>query len=204
VMAMSLDLAPGVSLNTDAWDGYAYERALLCDAIKAGGVKDVAFFTGDIHTFFAGAVTRTGRHQSVPVIGLDRGAPVATELVVGSITSQGIADRLGKDERTRNAAAKVLDPILRGANPHLRFSNSAYKGYAIADVRADAMHVTYRAVREPRREDSAVFTLAQFQVPRGQAVVNQVSSGPVAPAARTGAPSPTEAVDALKDFVASH
>lgn len=204
VMAMSLDIAPGVTLNTDAWDGYGYERALLCDAIAAAGVKDVAFFTGDIHTFFAGSVTRTGRHKSVPVLGLKQGAPVATELVVGSITSQGIADRLGKDERSRNAAAKVLDPILRGANPHLRFSNSAYKGYAIAEATRESLSVEYRAVREPRRADSAVFTLAQFQVPRGQAIVNQVRSGPVAPAARTGAPSRAEAVDALKEFVASH
>lgn len=204
VMAMSLDIAPGVTLNTDAWDGYAYERAVLCDAIAKAGVKDVAFFTGDIHTFFAGAVTRTGRHKSVPVVGLKQGAPVATELVVGSITSQGIADRLGKDERSRNAAAKVLDPILRAANPHLRYSNSAYKGYAIAEATTDALRVQYRAVREPRREDSAVFTLARFEVPRGEAIVNQVASGPVAPAARTGAPSKAEAIDALKDFVASH
>jgi alkaline phosphatase D len=204
VMAMSLDVAPGISINTDAWDGYAYERALLCDAIAAGGVEDVAFFTGDIHTFFAGSVTRTGRHKSVPVLGLRQGAPVASELVVGSITSQGIADRLGKDERTKNAAARVLDPLLRGANPHLRFSNSAYKGYAIAEATRDALHVEYRAVREPRREDSAVFTLARFEVPRGVPIPHQVASGPVAPAARTGAPSKAEAIKALEDFVASH
>ncbi len=204
VMAMSLDIAPGVTLNTDAWDGYGYERSLICDAIAAAGVQDVAFVTGDIHTFFAGSVTRTGRHRSVPVLGLKQGAPVATELVVGSITSQGIADRLGKDERSRNAAARVLDPILRSANPHLRFSNSAYKGYAIAEARSDALRVEYRAVREPRRADSAVFTLAAFQVPRGQATVNQVASGAVAPAARSGAPSRAEAVDALKAFVANH
>ncbi|MBO9534630.1 MAG: alkaline phosphatase D family protein [Solirubrobacteraceae bacterium] len=204
VMAMSLDIAPGITINTDAWDGYAYERALLCDAIAATGVKDVAFFTGDIHTFFAGSVTRTGRHKSVPVLGLKNGAPVASELVVGSITSQGIADRLGKDERSRNAAAKVLDPILRGANPHLRFSNSAYKGYGIAVASSDALRVEFRAVREPREEQSAVFTLAKFEVPRGVPIPNQVASGPVAPAARTGAPSKTQAVEALKDFVASH
>ncbi|MEH3054899.1 MAG: alkaline phosphatase D family protein [Patulibacter minatonensis] len=204
VMAMSLDLTPGITINTDAWDGYAHERALLCDAIRAGGVQDVAFFTGDIHTFFAGAVTRTGRHRSVPVLGLKQGAPVAAELVVGSITSQGIADRLGKDERSRNAAAKVLDPILRGANPHLRYANSAYKGYAIAEATAGALTVEYRAVREPRLEASEVFSLATFEVPRGQATVNQVSSGAVAPAARTGAPSASQATRALRDFVASH
>lgn len=203
VMAMSLDIVPGNTINTDAWDGYAYERSLLCDAIQQHGVKDVAFFTGDIHTFFAGSLTRTGRHKSVPVIGMKQGPPVATELVVGSITSQGIADRFGKDERTRNAAAGVLDPILRAANPHLRYSNSAYKGYGVAEASADALRVEYRAVREPRKADSAVFSLARFEVPRGNPIVNRVASGPVAPAART-APSQAQVVEGLKAFVASH
>ncbi len=130
--------------------------------------------------------------------------PVASELVVGSVTSQGIADRLGKDERSRNAAARVLDPLLRGANPHLRYSNSAYKGYGLAVASTDALRVEFRAVREPRDAGSAVFSLARFEVPRGVPIPQQVASGPVAPAARSGAPTRAEAVGALRDFVASH
>ena len=203
VMAMSLDLFPGQPLNTDAWDGYAYERSLICDAISAAGVKDVAFFTGDIHTFFAGTVTRTGRQSSLWIDGLKRGQPVATELVVGSITSQGIADRFASNEAQRNAAAGVLDPIIRSANKHLRFSNSAYKGYGIAEARATELRVEYRAVREPRRADSEVFSLARFVVPRGHAVVERVAAGAVAPA-RGAAPSPAAARQALMEFTASH
>jgi alkaline phosphatase D len=203
VMAMSLDIAPGVPLNTDAWDGYAYERALVCDAIQQYGVKDVAFFTGDIHTFFAGSVTRTGRHHSVWVDGFKGGPPVATELVVGSVTSQGIADRFAKTERERNAYAKVLDPLLRGANPHYRFSNSSYKGYGLAEATSTQLKVDFRAVREPTRADSAVFSLVKLVVPRGTAVVNHVASGAVAPA-RGAAPSPVQAKQALQQFVTSH
>ena len=204
VMAMSLDLAPGYPLNTDSWDGYAYERSLLCDAIAKYGVKDVAFFTGDIHTFFAGSVTRTGRHKSIWVDGLTRGAPVATELVVGSVTSQGIADRFATTESTRNAAAKVLDPLIRGANPHLRYSNAAYKGYGLAEARTDGLHVEYRAVRDPRKADAGVFSLARFVVPRGQPVVNQVAAGQVAPASRTLNVSRADATQALQEFTAAH
>ncbi len=205
VMAMSLDLAPGYPLNTDSWDGYAYERALLCDAIAKFGVKDVAFFTGDIHTFFAGSVTRTGRHKSVWVDGFGKsGAPVATELVVGSVTSQGIADRFATTESTRNAAAKVLDPLIRGANPHLRYSNSAYKGYGLAEARTDGLRVEYRAVRDPRKADAGVFSLAKFVVPRGEAVVNQVAAGQVAPASRRLQVSQADATKALQEFTAAH
>jgi alkaline phosphatase D len=203
VMAMSLDLVPGEPLNTDAWDGYAYERSLLCDAISTHGVKDVVFFTGDIHTFFAGSVTRTGRQSSQWIDGLKRGQPVATELVIGSITSQGIADRFASTEGQRNAAAKVLDPIIKGANKHIRYSNSAYKGYGIADVTTDELRVEYRAVRDPRKAGSPVFSLAKFVVPRGQAVVNQVAGGTLAPPSGP-APSVSEATSALKAFTASH
>ncbi len=203
VMAMSLDLLPGVPLNTDAWDGYAYERSLICDAIAKHGVKDVAFFTGDIHTFFAGSVTRTGRQSSLWIDGLKRGQPVATELVVGSVTSQGIADRFATTEAQRNAAAKVLDPIIRGANKHLRYSNSAYKGYGIAEATSDELRVEYRGVRDPRRADSAVFSLAKFVVPRGDPNVRRVATGAVAPAQGRG-PSVEQATQALREFTASH
>ncbi len=205
VMIQSLDLAPGYPLNTDAWDGYGYERTLIADAIAKHGVKDVAFFTGDIHTFFAGSVTRTGRHKSVWVDGYGKsGAPVATELVVGSITSQGIADRFATTESTRNAAAKVLDPLIRGANPHLRYSNSAYKGYGLAEATSGALKVQFRAVREVRKADAQVFTLARFEIPRGQAVVNQIASGPIAPASRSLRVTQQQASQALQQFTAAH
>ncbi|MDO9356703.1 MAG: alkaline phosphatase D family protein [Solirubrobacteraceae bacterium] len=203
VMAMSLDLIPGVPLNTDAWDGYAYERSLICDAITKHGVEDVAFFTGDIHTFFAGTVTRTGRQSSLWIDGLKRGQPVATELVVGSVTSQGIADRFAKNEGQRNAAAKVLDPIIKGPNAHLRYSNSAYKGYGIATATVGELRVEFRAVRDPRDAASEVFSLAKFVVPRGRATVERVASGPVAPAQGRG-PSAEQATRALREFTAAH
>jgi alkaline phosphatase D len=61
VMITSLDAPPHNPLNTDSWDGYGAERAELVDHIGANGIDDVTFVTGDIHTFFAGDVTRTGR-----------------------------------------------------------------------------------------------------------------------------------------------
>ncbi|MGL5929955.1 MAG: alkaline phosphatase D family protein, partial [Dermatophilaceae bacterium] len=171
VMAMSLDLVPGRTVNTDSWDGYGFERAAVLDAVAAAGVEDVALLTGDIHTFFAGQVSRTGRDRSVRTPGLDAGAPVATEFVAGSVTSPGSTDRIASDEAGRNAVAAVLDPIVRAANPHLAYANTAYKGYGILDASTDALSVRYRAVREPRDADSEVVTLASFHVPRGRAEV---------------------------------
>ena len=43
----------------DFWHGYPGERREILEHIKAKGIKDVVFLTGDIHTFAAGDVQIT-------------------------------------------------------------------------------------------------------------------------------------------------
>jgi len=64
VMICSLDAPPHNPLNTDSWDGYGADRQELVDFIASEPIADVTFVTGDIHTFFAGDVTRTGRQTA--------------------------------------------------------------------------------------------------------------------------------------------
>ena len=56
----------------------------LLEHIRAFGIQDVSFLTGDIHTFFAGDVGVDGRGPE----------SVATEFVGGSITSLGVPETL--------------------------------------------------------------------------------------------------------------
>ena len=49
------------SFGYDSWDGYKAERREIMDFICSHHVSEVAFLTGDIHTFFAGNVTPSGR-----------------------------------------------------------------------------------------------------------------------------------------------
>lgn len=169
VMIMSLDAPPRRPLNTDAWDGYAAERRELVDFIARERIADVTFVTGDIHTFFAGNVTRTGR-QVNDGFGAD-GPSRATEFVGGSITSPGIVDRIASSEVDRLDAAGRLDAAVRASNPHMVYSNQAYKGYAVLDAGRDELRVEYRAVRDTRLPRSEVFTLRRFSVARGRPVV---------------------------------
>jgi phosphodiesterase/alkaline phosphatase D-like protein len=215
-------------MNTDAWDGYAAERAFICDQIAQNKIKDVSFFTGDIHTFFAGNVSRTGREAWVPFGGLRGAAPVATELVVGSISSQGISDRVGtilldirdqlegqlnpgyvrpSGEMINNGIAEAIDPLALGLNPHMKFANTAYKGYGIAEVRSDKMKVKFRATRDVRNPNAACFTLASFTVPRGQANVyrDAVSSSRRAlPVDRSVKITQDQALKYMAEFAAHH
>lgn len=188
VMMMALDIFPGNTMNTDAWDGYAAERAYICDVIAQNNIKNVSFFTGDIHTYFAGHVTRTGREPWVPFAGYQGGAPVASELVVGSITSQGISDRIStlladwfygiekqfnpnavrqSDEGLRNGIAQIVDPLALSLNPHMCFANTSYKGYGLAEVSANQMKVRYRASHDTRFSNTQPFTLASFTINNG-------------------------------------
>ena len=180
VMIMSLDQVPGNPLNTDGWDGYGDERRELVDHIDENVDGDVTFITGDIHTFFAGDVTRSGRiapnNPDVEGDGIDGFTPKATEFVGGSISSKGILDRANDDERVRDALDTAANGETLVNNPHIRFSDQAFKGYAIveAGVRGglaapdpDELQVEYRRVCNVDSEsDKSVDTLARFRVDR--------------------------------------
>ena len=165
LMWMALDFPPRTPLNTDAWDGYGAERRELLEHIQANGIQNVSFVTGDIHTFFAGSVTPSGR-EGVPAVD---GVPVATEFVSGSITSPGIADQLG--EPPAQFVALPSDSAVLASNPHIKFSNQAFKGYGVVEARTDELLVEYRSprtIKEPRAE---TFTLEGFRVAAGSPAV---------------------------------
>jgi alkaline phosphatase D len=187
VMITSLDAPPHNPINTDSWDGYGAERAELIDFIGANGIDDVSFITGDIHTYFTGEVTRTGRH------GPTDGPVRATEFVCSAITSPGIVDRVADTEPERVAAATASDAAVLGNNPQIVYSNQAYKGYGIVEARGDELHVTYRAAHETRREPAESFTLRSFRVEAGRAAV--IDDGGPLPLPEPAAPGPLSAAE---------
>jgi alkaline phosphatase D len=154
VMIMSVDVPTGVPINADQWDGYEAERRELMQFCLDRGVKDVSFLTGDIHTFFAGAVTTDGRIT---------GTPAATEFVGGSITSGGIAEAFGGDQR--------ISDRIREANPHIVYTDTKQRGYGVAEARPDELLVTFRAPDTILAPTSPVRTLASFRVERGSTAV---------------------------------
>lgn len=69
----------GLYLGTDSWDGFGWERDLILSHIRDAGVADVAFLTGDQHSFLAAPLTADFDDPSQQ--------PVAYEYTGGSITS---------------------------------------------------------------------------------------------------------------------
>lgn len=227
VMMMSLDIIfPGFVANTDAWDGYAAERAYICDQIQQNNIKNVSFITGDIHTFFTGTVTRTGRRGDIPYAGLKQGPVVASEFVVGSISSQGISDRVaslyfgselgqwanqgnpGDHEGFANGVAGLIDPSVTNWNPHMIYANTAYKGYGLMTVTADEMKMDYRATHNPKVDGSSPFTLASFSVQNGNPKVlrqaTAASRRKPLPVKKVPNITKNDAANIVTDFIQKH
>jgi alkaline phosphatase D len=162
-MIMSLDGPSRNEVNKDQWDGYAAERAELIDFLGERDVRDVSFITGDIHTFFAGGVTRTGR-SGLPGDGPAR----ATEFVGGAITSEGILPPSVEDP-----GGLTLEGAVTVNNPHIQYSNFREKGYAVAECTAEELRVRFRAARTIAEDTSDVFDLARFRVARGTTEIEQ-------------------------------
>jgi alkaline phosphatase D len=173
VMVMSLDLPNGSPINPDQWDGYGANRDELLGYIQNKGISDVAFFTGDIHTFFAGDVYRSGRAGIV-----EPDKPLATEFVCGSVTSLGLLYVLKEQvgiEVPPDIASLALDgPGIPLENPHIKYSNLIEKGYAIARFTPEEMRVTYRAPATVFDKRSESRTIASFSVERGNPSLNEL------------------------------
>jgi alkaline phosphatase D len=137
---------PGAAFATDSWDGYPAARQRLLTHIEQAKPANPVVIGGDVHAFFA---------TDLKTDFADRRAPaVATEFVGGSITSNG--------------AAQSRTESWRPDNPHIRFANSAKRGYGLVDARRAAMTVEFRAVDDVKRPGTPVRTLARFVVPDGR------------------------------------
>ncbi|CAN5194609.1 alkaline phosphatase D family protein [soil metagenome] len=164
-MAMALDIPPTNPLNVDQWDGYGAEREEIFGMVGARGIENVSLLTGDIHTFFAGQLTPTGRQ------GPGQPAPVATEFVAGSMTSLGIPETIngttGVPLPPAIQAAIADSVILRGNNPHYAYSNTEKRGYGVVEADGRSLRVQFRSPATTTERESSVSTLAQFEVAAG-------------------------------------
>jgi alkaline phosphatase D len=151
LMVMSVDLPKYQPVQLDAWDGYSGERREILEHFVASGVQNLAVITGDIHTFFAGDVTTTGR---------DNGTPVGVELVGGSATSLGLPEFLG-------VPAESLDPLVAPNDPHVKFANFARRGYGLVTATKKDLTCQLKAVDALSPTHVPAETLASFRVADG-------------------------------------
>jgi len=130
---------------------YLHEIAATCTRL-ANMVKTAAdqgefpiVLGGDIHSFWANDLKRDFNDP--------KSVTVATELVCTSIASRGPPYEL---------YARCLPD-----NPHVRFFESRYRGYACADLTQDDMTTRFRVVSDVTKPDATIATLKTFIVEHG-------------------------------------
>ncbi len=122
----------------DAWDGYAPSRDRVTRGWVEAGVRNAVVLTGDVHTHWA---------NELP---LDD-TVVGTELVAGSVTSEGDGD------------GATDHPDLH-VNPHLRFRSNR-RGYVRVRYSADRVTADFRVLDAVTRPGEPVRTAASFVIP---------------------------------------
>ncbi len=165
-----LDLGPGPErlYEADSWDNYEGTRNRIIDEIKLRGIENVVSLGGNIHAFYAGLVYDDQWC-------LNR-RPVMTEIVATSVTAAG-----GGDERFDDINGR------RDQNPGIRYFENRSRGYALLNVKHDALDVTFRTVDDVAIPNSTVTTLHAFQIVAGSAEIVQDAPSSESPPIVAGA-----------------
>ncbi|GAB91952.1 alkaline phosphatase D family protein [Gordonia rhizosphera] len=158
----------GIPANADQWDGYTADRRRLLNAIRANGVDNVVFITGDIHSSWACDVPVDAAHY--PAAGT-----VATELVVPSVTSANVDDFLKVPEHTVGAA---VPPAIMATNRHVRWNDVDAHGYGVLTVTPAASQMDWYFLVDKADPRTGRYHARSFRVRSGTQRVAPVS-GPV-------------------------
>ena len=153
LMLMTFDLLPGAPVTLDSWDGYGAERTEITQHILDRGITDVVALTGDIHTFFAGRITTTGRID---------GTPAAVEFVGGSITSLGVKETFENAPGTERLA-----DLVSVNDPHIIYADYESRGYGVISLSPSEAICEFKAPETALQQYSPVSSLAKFRVAAG-------------------------------------
>ncbi len=126
---------------TDDWNGYPAARARLIRHLHDAKVSNVVLLGGDIHSYWANDLKLDFDDPNSPT--------VATEFVGTSIS----------------ASAPTFDfEAALPENPHVRFFDKTYRGYATLRLEAGLGEVRFRAISDRRDWRATVSTLRTFHI----------------------------------------
>ena len=176
VMLMQLKFA-FLYIDLDQWDGYHQERNAIFDTVHSAGVKNFIAITGDLHTFLAGYLKRDFDNPFE--------SPIGVELMVGSISSANFEEEIESaidlpsapvPAKQMGVAPNVLDPLIRAANPHIKYWDSSTHGYAVLTITPSLLTCEFKAVSTIREPTANLVPLQTFTVPVNKVKLNLMGS----------------------------
>lgn len=157
--------------NTDQWDGYQAARERVMDSIEATPGGNVVILTGDIHTGFANDVVRLPRDPEHYNRETGEGS-IAVEFVCTSISSPGL-DFL--------AALPGVMSFVFNNSPHIKYLESAKRGYTVLDVDKNRVHADFKVIDSIAQRGGTTLTVDRsFTVDSGAARLREVEGEAIA------------------------
>ncbi|WP_329494603.1 alkaline phosphatase D family protein [Kitasatospora herbaricolor] len=154
----------GLAINPDQWDGYTHDRRELLGHLKAQGIRNTVFLTGDIHSAWAADVPNEA--ATYPASG-----SVATEFVVTSVTSDNVDDFLKVAPQT---VSLVAAGALKAANRHLKWIDLDSHGYGVLDVTPDQVQMDYYILSDRTRRDASSTWTRSYRSRSGSQALERV------------------------------
>ncbi|MGX1850866.1 alkaline phosphatase D family protein [Streptomyces sp. NBC_01456] len=147
----------GLAINTDQWDGYTDDRHELLSHLSDRGIDNTVFLTGDIHMAWANDVPLQA--ATYPAT-----APVATEFVVTSVTSDNVDDFLHVAPHTLSLAGVAA---IRAANRHVKWLDMDSHGYGVLDVTAERTQMDYFGISDKTDPEATSTLLRSYRTRSG-------------------------------------
>lgn len=138
----------GESYPNDNWDGYAYSRAKLFDAVHEAGVDNMVVVSGDAHVNMAADLKPRFKDADSPVVG--------AEFLGTSVSSSGNGTDINATGRRRMAE-----------NPHIRFYNNR-RGYQRCMVTPDELRTDFLVMPYVTEPGAPITTRATAYVENGR------------------------------------
>lgn len=132
----------GTYLNSDAWDGYRFDRNAVMDKIINDGIQNTVFLSGDTHVVTAFDLPKDPHSGDYN--------PATGEGSHGvEFSSNGIAN------------VGIIGEFFMANNPHLKYSNLSLQGYLLIDVDQQRFQGEYYYTGAPDvRDASETFGMA--------------------------------------------
>lgn len=138
----------GTIINYDEWDGYMKEKNELLDFIYDNNIKNNLIFTGDLHTFIQGVLTKKNKK-------------IGTEFVTSSVTPY-----LPHFSSYLKPLVSLLKPFSGLFIKNLNFFEPEYRGYILADFSTRKTEVYFYGVSSVLNMDTDRKLLKKFEVIR--------------------------------------
>lgn len=149
----------------DQWDGYPAERERLLRALADGGLRNVLFLSGDVHTAWAVELKRAPGDPDE--------RPLAVELVTASVTSENLDEETGGEPG--DEVSERIEREVRQKNPHVRWVDLDRHGYYVLDLTPERAHADFYFVGGLRERTELEFLGAAWRLRSGTATLERAS-----------------------------